>query len=112
MAKQIVVGCKLPNGIVLEVGKTKVALNGLNRTKIIGSTHGTTDVDEEFWKAWSAENKEFPAFKSGAIFAAASQNEVAAMGKSLAEVPTGFEPMKKKGDKRAPGVEPATDKKD
>lgn len=107
MAKQVSVGCKLPNGIVLEVGAVKVTLNGINKTTIIGSTHGTTEVDEEFWNKWSTDHKDFPALKSGAIFKADSPREVAAMGKSLAEVATGLEPMKKTGDKRAPGVKPA-----
>ena len=98
--------CKLPHGITLELGDKKVTLNGVNRALVIGATHGSTEVSNEFWEAWVAKNKEFPPYKSGAIFAGKNQSEAAAVAKDLAEVTTGLEPMKKKDDKRAKGVKP------
>jgi hypothetical protein len=103
--------CKLPNGIVIELGDKKVALNGVNKSAIIGATHGSTEVNDDFWKAWVEKHKEYPPYKSGAIFAGKNQNEAAAVAKDLEEVTTGLEPMKKKGDKRAAGVLPADEKK-
>lgn len=99
--------CKLPNGITLELGDKKVPLAGINKSRIIGSTYGTTEVDGEFWNAWVTKNKDFAPYKSGAIFAAKNQNEAAAVAKDLAEVTTGLEPMKKQDDKRAKGIKPA-----
>lgn len=103
--------CKLPNGITVELGEKKVHLAGISKTTIIGSTHGSTEVNDEFWKAWVEKNKEFPPYKAGAIFAAKNQNEAAAVAKDLAEVTTGLEPMKKQDDKRAKGIKPAVEKK-
>jgi hypothetical protein len=106
MAKQVTVGCKLPNGLTLEHPlnpDVKVTLNGLNRITIIGADHATTEVDGDFWDHWHAVNKEFPAVKSGAIFVAKNPNEVAAIAKEFKGRKTGFEKMKKDAE----GVKPA-----
>lgn len=111
MAKMIVVGCKLPHGITLEHPadpKKTVTLNGVNKAVIVGADYATTEVDEEFWAAWSEANKEFPAVKSGAIFAARSNSDVQAIGKENADRKTGMEPMRTDGkDPRASGVKVA-----
>lgn len=103
--------CKLPHGITLELGDKRVTLAGVNKALVIGATHGTTEVNEEFWGAWVAQNKDFPPYKSGAIFAGKSQREAEAVAKDLVDVTTGLEPMKQKGDKRATGVKPVSEDK-
>lgn len=108
MAKLITVGCKLPNGIVLEhplKPELTVSLNGLNKIIIIGADHATTEVDADFWEQWYGVNKEFPAIKSGAIFVAKNPNEVAAIAKEFKDRKTGFEKMKQE-DKKS-GLKPA-----
>lgn len=47
MAKQktVTVGCKLPNGLIIEVGGQSVELNGANASNIIGGHGITYDVD-------------------------------------------------------------------
>lgn len=91
MAKTVLIGCKLPNGIVLEVEGRQVEIDGLNKSVIIGSTHVTTVVDADFWDKWKSQNATFSAFKNGAIFEAATPNEAAAIVKDTSE--TGLEPM-------------------
>jgi len=114
MAKSIVVGCKLPHGIIIEHpanAAQKVELKGANSTVIIGAQYGTTQVDEEFWTQWGAANKDFPALKSGAIFVAKNNNEVAAIAEEFKDRETGFEPMSTDGkDKRAKGVKTSSTK--
>lgn len=103
---QVVVGCKLPNGIILEHPENplkKVELDGLNKIKIIGSEYVTNSVDEEFWDAWFAKHADFPAVKSGAIFVAKNATEAKAVAKDLAKEKTGFEAMNPKSH----GVKPA-----
>lgn len=111
MAKTVVVGCKLPAGIILENpndASKKVTINGKNKAVIVGAGYGTTEVDGEFWEQWVAANSEFPALKSGAIFAARTIQDVQAAAKDLENADTGLEPMKKDGkDKRAKGVKAA-----
>ena len=91
MAKTVLIGCKLPNGIILEVGDQQVELNGLNKCAIIGATHGSTNVDADFWAAWKTQNSTFSALKNGAIFEASSESEAAAKVKDTGK--TGLEPM-------------------
>ncbi len=109
MAGKVTVGCKLPNGIILEHPldpAIRVELAGLNKVTIIGAGYASTDVDAEFWEIWRKSNDQFPAVVSGAIFAAKTSNDVKAIAKEYADRTTGMEPMKKKGDKRAAGVKP------
>ena len=106
MAKNIVVGCKLPHGIVLQhpmdPNKT-VTLAGRNKATIIGADHSTTEVDAEFWESWVMVNDDFAPLKSGAIFVAKSSADAAAMSKEFEDRKTGFEPM----DPNSHGVKPA-----
>lgn len=111
MAGKVTVGCKLPNGIILEHPmdpSIKVEIAGLNKVTIIGAGYASTDVDADFWEVWHNANKTFSAVVSGAIFASKSSNDVKAIAKEFADRSTGLEPMKKKGDKRAAGVKTAT----
>ena len=95
MAGKVIIGCKLPHGIILshpETGKT-VAIGGLNKSKLIGATHFLTEVDEDFWNAWKAAHPSFPALKSGALFVAKNMDAAEGKSKEMAKVKTGFEPM-------------------
>lgn len=115
-AIKVLVGCKLPNGIILEHpqddSKT-VELAGLNKIVIIGSDHAVTPVRSEFWDAWIKSNSEFPAIKSGAIFVAKDERSLAATAKENSKRKTGLEPMQTDGkDPRAAGAKAVTEKDD
>lgn len=111
MAKIVVVGCKLPHGIIIQhpMDPTKtVELKGKNNAVIIGADYSTTEVDGDFWEQWAAVNKEFPAVNSGAIFVAKTLTDAAAIAAEFKDRKTGFEPMRTDGkDERASGVKPA-----
>jgi len=96
MANRVVIGCRLPNGIILEhpsnPAKT-VLLNGLNKVTIIGAEYAHNDIDADFWEAWSAANKDFAPLKSGAIFFAKNADEAVAKAKEVKGKKTGFEAM-------------------
>lgn len=95
--KIVVVGCKLPNGIILQNPLDEnhtFELNGLNKISIIGAEHGITEVDGALWEAWEKVNKEFAPLKSGAIFVAATRNDLEAVAKETKGRKTGLEPMK------------------
>lgn len=95
-AKTVLIGCKLPHGLILDhpldVSK-KVELAGLNKAVIIGADCATTPVDGEFWETWKTVHKDHPAIKSGAIFEARTTEEVKAKAKERKEEKTGFEAM-------------------
>jgi hypothetical protein len=99
MAKTILIGCRLPNGLVLQVGKNpnRVTIDGVNKSNIIGANFMTTEVDESFWLAWKAENSDFKPLKSGAIFEASSPREATDKAKELKGEKTGFEQIDKDG---------------
>jgi hypothetical protein len=65
----ITIGSRLPYGLILEVGDKKVTIEGVNKSNIIGAEHYTTEVDAQFWAAWTEANAEFPAYVNGTIFA-------------------------------------------
>ena len=93
MADKVIIGCKLPNGIILEVGDKQQVIKGLNSIVIIGAPYRTTEVDADFYAAWLEEHKEFPAIKSGAIFIAKNFESIKSVAEDLKDEKTGFEPM-------------------
>jgi hypothetical protein len=95
-SKTVIIGCKLPNGLVIEhpLDPTqKVELAGLNKALIIGAEYATTEVDGELWETFEALHKEFGPLKSGAIFVAKTRDDAKAKAKELSKEKTGFEKM-------------------
>ena len=93
MAK-ILIGCKLPHGIVLthpQKEELSVTLDGLNKSAIIGSTFVQTEVEEEFWNVWKQANKDSKLLSSGALFEAKNQKDLLSASKDTGK--TGFEPL-------------------
>ena len=87
------VGCKLPNGIILELGEKKVVLKGLNSSELIGG-HGITEgVDKEFMDAWLLAHKHLKFVKEGFIFCHENAKNLAAEAKDRRKEKTGLEPL-------------------
>lgn len=100
---QITIGCKLPNGLILEVGEKRVTLNGSNSSAIIGGHGITENVDADFFGAWLKANKDLSFVKAGHVFAHEKAANVAAQAKERASEKTGFEGMDP--GKPGPGLE-------
>ena len=104
MAK-VIIGCKLPHGIVLTHPKTgeTVEIKGINShasALIISPTvieHATTEVDAEFYETWKVAHKDFKPLTSGAIFEAKNAADLSAIAKERKQVKTGFEPLPQDG---------------
>lgn len=93
MAGTVTVGCKIPNGLILEVGNTRVTLNGANSSNIIGG-HGITEgVDQDFFEAWMQAHDWLPAVKNGFVFAHTKPANAQAEAKEKADETTGLEPL-------------------
>lgn len=109
----VLIGCRLPNGLVIEHpsdSNNKIELNGKNKIIIVGAEYGLTMVDREFATAWFAANKDFAPVKSFAIFMAETNDDAMAIGKDLSNELTGFEGMRTDGkDARAAGVKQRTE---
>ena len=106
MSNTVLVGCKLPSGIVLDGATRKIELNGLNTTMISGGV-GLTHVDAVEWMYIQEVYKSHAAFASNAVFNYKDSDSVAdvvEMAADLSEVKTGFEGL----DPNAPanGIKP------
>ena len=76
----VTIGCKLPNGIIMQVeGHKDVRINGWNNNAIVGADHGLTEnVPAALWEAWSKLHAESKLVKGGFIFAAKNEREAKA----------------------------------
>lgn len=91
----VIVGCKLPHGLIIKVGDKSVELSGRNESRILSNENfGITEVDADFWKAWLNLNKETKAVKIGAIFANETEKSTKAEAKEKAKLKTGTEQIK------------------
>lgn len=112
MAKEtIIIGCRLPNGLILHHPQNRdlsVKINGTSSAPTEGGlylppkSYATTEVDAEFWAAWKAAYVGFPPLKNRAMFEARSEQEAASKTKEVTKEKTGFEQM----PKNAGGVKP------
>lgn len=103
MAKEtVLIGCRLPNGIVLTHPQNKehrVKIAGASGEKLESGLYlppkafATTRVDAEFWAAWKAAYAGFPPLKNRALFEARDEQEASAKAKEVAKEKTGFEQM-------------------
>ncbi len=106
MSKTILIGCKLPSGLVLDGPRGEpIELNGQNTSMVLGG-FGLTHVPESIWAYLEMTYEQHAAFKSKSIFTAgnASVAEVAAVADELEGERTGFEGLDP--HKPAPGLQP------
>ena len=117
MAKDtVLIGCRLPNGLVLHHPKNRnltVTLTGVYEAKsdsglyLPPRTFSTTPVDAEFWAEWKAAYEGFGPLKTRAVFEAHSEQEAQSKAKNAEKVKTGFEPMSKTAKIDGVNMEPA-----
>jgi hypothetical protein len=101
MAKEtILVGCRLPNGIILADPQNrdiKVKIAGTSGEKLEGGLYlpprafATTVVEADFWERWKAAYSGFPPLKNRALFEARNEQEAGSKAKDAER--TGFEQM-------------------
>lgn len=129
MAGHVWVICKLPNGLLLDKPAKKSDGENMAGTFATGSNillkgqnarahetglviphdqrPGITKVDKDFWEAWLAEHKEFPAIVNGTIYAVDKDPEkdqgVQREMDDMQAEPNGFEPVDR--DRGAPPSE-------
>ena len=99
----VTVGCKLPNGLIIELDEQRVVLNGANSSALIGG-FGLTEVNEALFKAWLEKHKDYEPVKQGLIFAQEKPANAQAEAKDKAKLKSGFEGLDPK--KPAEGIEP------
>lgn len=129
MPGNVVVACKIPNGIYIRAFKlveeqetipngvrtVKVArnsgepikINGPGRIDLAGDRRPmagafalTYNVDADIFEQWLLANKDTPMVQNKLIFCHAKTGEVAAVAREAEGQRTGLEPMDTQGDKR------------
>ncbi|ELY2788730.1 hypothetical protein SMC59_003189 [Cronobacter sakazakii] len=108
MAETIVVGCKLPNGLVVEQEGYTVTLNGANSSNVVGGYGLTEGVDKDAFEKWMEVHKNQPYVKNELVFAQAKANSAQSKATENASVKSGLEGLPQ--DKPAPGIEKADGK--
>lgn len=103
--KTVTVGCKLPNGVILELGNQSVQINGANSSGVIGGHGITHDVDAEFFSAWIDAHSDRDMVKNGFIFAHGKPADTKAQAKEQKDNATGLEAVNP--DDKGNGVETA-----
>lgn len=106
----VTIGCKLPAGVIMQVGEKRVRINGWNQNTIQGASHGvTTDVPADLWEAWKKEHADSKLVKDGFIFASESTDTVEAKAKDKKEQKSGHEQLPKIKASDKPGTLGASD---
>jgi hypothetical protein len=108
MAETIVVGCKLPNGLVVEQDGYTVTLNGANSSNVVGGYGLTEGVDKDAFEKWMEVHKNQLYVKNELVFAQAKANSAQSKATENASVKSGLEGLPQ--DKPAPGIEKADGK--
>lgn len=109
----VTIGCKLPNGIIMQVeGHKDVRINGWNNNLIQGADHGLTeDVPAATWEAWSKLHADSKLVKGGFIFASKNEREAKAKAKDQKDNKSGHEQLPKVKATDTPGALGASDDK-
>lgn len=113
----ISVGCKLPQGLIIEVGYEmvpggtikgenyrRIVLAGANQhSTVVGTLRTpspkelrpgiTNNVPEDVFDEWVAKHKDTNIVKNGLVFKAKNAGEATAKAADLAAKPTGMEPL-------------------
>ena len=108
----ILIGCKLPHGLQLQVTERPevVVLNGQNQNAIDRDFYvpttpfGETEIDNDFWQAWKKENAGLDMLKNGLIFEAPVGKPAELKAKAKDAPKSGLEPNNPKEIKKD-GVE-------
>lgn len=96
-ATALTIGCKLPNGLICELGKfgeenyRRHEIVGANDARVIGGYGLTENVPADFWNAWVAKHKNAPYMKKGLVFAVGDTASAVDLAKDFAEKKTGME---------------------
>jgi len=107
MAGKVTIGCRMPNGLQLDVpGLPSVTLAGKNHQwsedfPFLDSA-GYTEVDADFWAKWAEEHKTYPPLRDGLIFQAKNLTDAKAMAAELKDLTTEMDGMPQNAD----GVKP------
>lgn len=86
-----VIGCKLPNGLVIRGAGKQVRLKGANSSLIFGGYGTTEDVPAEVWEDYAKIHKDSNVIKNGTVFAVGDLKSARDAALERSDVKTGLE---------------------
>lgn len=89
----VVMGCKLPNGLIIEHGGHRFTLKGSNAARIVGGYGLTPGVPKDFAEAWLKAHADLSTVKNGLVFIQTTEQNAKAAAKERRDVKSGFEPI-------------------
>lgn len=95
----VTIGCKLPNGMVLEMGKfgdedyKAVTVKGSNSALVHGGFGITEGVDASFWQAWKKKHARLSFVQKGLVFAVGDLASARDHAIDMSALKTGLEPL-------------------
>ncbi|MBF0865113.1 MAG: hypothetical protein ABF932_13665 [Gluconobacter potus] len=104
----VMIGCKIPNGLVLQVGSQRFVLKGTNvkpgAPHVVTGGYGLTTIPADVWAEWSGKHKDSVFIKNSIVFMQTTATKAEGQAKEQEGVKTGLEPLDPA--KPAPGVKP------
>lgn len=97
-ANTVIVGCKLPNGLHLDVKDNsgdvrRITIVGANASTIVGGYGMTPNVPADFMALWFKKNAKHPAVLNHSIFIHSQEDGARAIAKEQQEIETGLQPI-------------------
>ncbi|HDL8567144.1 TPA: hypothetical protein ACMY33_001248 [Yersinia enterocolitica] len=108
MAETVIVGCKLPHGLNINIDGKSVVLNGSNSCSIAGGYGLTEGVDKDLFDRFLSVYADAPYVKNQLVFAQGKHSSATAQANEQKDIQTGLEGLNP--DKPAPGIEPVKGK--
>ncbi len=88
----VTVGCKLPDGLIIEFEGHRLHLRGSNSSRVFGGYGLTPGVDKAFFESWlGLYGKDYEPVKQGLIFVQSDDSRARAQANEQADVKNGFE---------------------
>lgn len=87
----VVIGCKLPAGLVIRGADKQFIINGSNSSVIIGGFGITEDVPSEIWDDYAKAHAKSKLIQNGLIFAVNDKDSAKDAANERSKQKTGFE---------------------
>ncbi|RTY28697.1 hypothetical protein [Morganella morganii] len=91
-----VVGCKLPNGLIIRGAGKQLKLQGANSSQIIGGYGTTEDVPVDIWDDFAKNFADSAMIRNGVVFAVGDMKSVKDVATERENVKTGLEQKSEK----------------
>lgn len=101
-ASTYIIGCKLPNGLVINHEGQRVKLAGTNDSLLLNGFGITRDVPADLWDGFAKTFADQPLIKNGVVFAVTDEKSAQSASKEREGQKTGLEQLDPKNQQTDP----------